>query len=535
MKRKVMPIIITIILGSLLYYFMLPPLNFSDPMFYPFVVSLITIYFVSAQIFQSKINKHIIIKINKGEKTNFESSYLILLLPIIFIVIMLVNFINSPMFNAKKYYNRISIKEEGVFEKDIQEVDFNALPLLDKDSSQKLGDRVMGQMTELVSQFSVSNLYTQINYRNDIVRVTPLEYANVIKYFTNRKDGVKGYIILNSVTGKAELVKLDKGMKYMPSALFNEKLRRKLRFLYPTTIFGQERFEIDEEGNPYWVVPTIKYSGVGLRAEATGIIILNPITGETKKYKTEEVPAWIDHVYPANLILEQVNDWGKYKSGFINSVFGQKGVVATTEGYNYTIMNDDVYLYTGITSVASDESNIGFILTNLRTKETVFYAVSGAEEYSAMASAEGQVQHLKYRATFPLLINLNNKPTYLLSLKDNAGLVKMYAFVDVADYQKVVVSEAKDGIEEAALKYLGNDERNIDKTDLIIKDITVSKIKMALIDGTSYYYITDTNNNRYKVSIKVSPNTIPFIEVSQKINISYKEDNNIYEIIKINN
>ncbi|MDD4718644.1 MAG: CvpA family protein, partial [Bacilli bacterium] len=456
MKHKIMPIIITIILGALLYYFMLPPLNLNAPLFWAFALTIFVIYFISSEIYKLKTNENIITKI---EKTVTRTSYLLLIVPGVIAFILLINVINTPLFNSNKYYNRIIIKEDGVFEEDVNEVDFKALPLLDKDSSQKLGDRVMGQMTELVSQFRVSDLYTQINYKSDIVRVTPLEYANVIKYFTNRKGGVKGYIILNSVTGKAELVKLDKGMKYMPSALFNENLHRKLRFSFPFENFGTEKFELDNDGNPFWIIPTIKYVGVGLRPEVTGVVTLNPITGETKKYSTEEVPTWIDHVHQPSLLLEQVDDWGKYASGYFNSVFGQKGVIATTQGYNYTVMNDDVYLYTGITSVASDESNIGFILSNLRTKETVFYPVSGAEEYSAMASAEGQVQQMKYRATFPLLINLNNKPTYLLSLKDNAGLVKMYAFVDVVDYQKVVVSDAKDGIEAAALSYLGNDER----------------------------------------------------------------------------
>ena len=215
------------------------------------------------------------------------------------------------------------------------------------------------------------------------------------------------------------------------------------------------------------------------------MIIFNPVTGEGTKYALKDVPSWVDHVYPSDLIIEQVNDWGLYEKGFLNSIFGQKGVVATTTGYNYIAMNDDIYLYTGVTSVSSDESNIGFILTNLRTKETHFYEVSGAEEYSAMASAEGQVQQMKYKSTFPLLINLNNKPTYLMSLKDNAGLVKMYAFVDVVDYQNVVVTDAKHGIEVAAKNYLGNDINTVGEE--FTEDIIISKINTSVIDGTSYY------------------------------------------------
>ncbi len=532
MKEKLKPIIITIILGGLLYYFMLPPLNLSAPEFYPYILFIMVIYYLSKEITRLKTRENIIKFTKKREHRIIE--HWILIIPLTFIGIIIINGISSPLFMAHKYYQRINIKENGVFEKDVSEVDFKSLPLLDKDSSQKLGDRVMGQMTELVSQFSVSNLYTQINYKNDIVRVTPLEYANVIKYFTNRKEGVKGYIILNSVNGKTELVKLKEGMKYMPSALFNENLYRKLRFKYPLEIFGKEKFEIDNEGNPYWIVPTLEYTGVGLRKEVNGVIILNPITGKSSKYKAKEIPTWVDHVYPSDLILEQVNDWGKYKKGFFNSVFGQKGVIATTEGYNYTVMNDDVYLYTGITSVGRDESNIGFILANLRTKKTVFYPVSGAEEFSAMASAEGQVQQMEYRSTFPLLINLNNKPTYLLSLKDRAGLVKMYAFVDVVDYQKVVVSDAKVGIKQAALNYLGNESHHFEENDIITKDIVLSKVHTALIDGTTYYYFLDKLTDKYRVSIKVKPNILPFIEEGQKLNISYRKDKEIGEIVKIN-
>ncbi|MDD2435255.1 MAG: hypothetical protein PHO63_03270 [Bacilli bacterium] len=532
MKKQIYPILITLLFGGLIYYFMLPPFNISSPLFWIFVLMLMTIYLMTSSIYSFSV-KNVILKGKKAIQPKYHEYVLISVFAVLFLIII-VNLINSPLFYSKAYYNRINVISDNDFTTDIKEVDFNALPLLDKDSSRKLGDRVMGQMTELVSQFRVSNLYTQINYKDEIVRVTPLEYANVIKYFTNRKGGVKGYIILNSVSGKSELVKLEQGMRYMPSALFNENLYRKLRFLYPTTILGTATFEIDNEGKPYWIVPTLKYAGVGLREEVTGVVVFDPVTGEGVKYQNKDIPKWIDHVYASSLIIAQLNDWGKYENGFFNSIFGQKNVVMTTEGYNYTIMNDDVYLYTGITSVASDESNVGFVLSNLRTKETHFYEVSGAEEFSAMASAEGQVQHLKYKASFPLLINLNNHPTYLMSLKDNAGLVKMYAFVDVVDYQKVVVTESHRGIREAARNYLGDDFNKIDNDDLITKKITISKINEATIDGTTYYYLIDKDKLRYKVSIEIEPNLLPFIEVGSTIDISYQKLEDINEIIKIN-
>lgn len=522
-------ILFTILFSGILYYFMLPPINPSSFAFWIYLVLIIGFYTLIAACSTLKIENNILI--TKTPRQNDKFKYIWYGFIVVFLAISFVNIINSPIFSAKSYYNRIFVNETGVFENDVPLVDTSKLPLLDKDSSSKLGDRVMGQMTDLVSQFTVSDLYTQINYNDEITRVTPLEYANVIKYFTNHKSGVPGYIKVNSVTGKTELVRLDQGMKYMPSAILNENLYRKLRFSYLTEIFGEASFEIDNEGNPYWIVPTLKYTGVGLKKEVSGVIILDPKTGSSKKYNVGEIPSWVDHVYPSDLIIEELDDWGTYKNGFINSIFGQKGVVNTTDGYNYTVMNDDVYLYTGITSVASDESNIGFILCNLRTKETFFYSVSGAEEYSAMESAKGQVQQMNYDSTFPLLINLNNKPTYLLSLKDKAGLVKMYALVDVADYQKVVVTDSSEGIEKAIKNYLGN---SVIGTNEKTADIIINKINEVTIDGNTYYYLLDFDNNKYKASIKINSNVLPFLEVNSKINITYIDNEEIKEITKIN-
>lgn len=527
-KSLIIRIIATILFALLLFYIMLPALNLKNPGFWFYLLVIFIFYKVSAII---NIKDIYIINPNSFKIKNYKSYVVIFL---IFIIILGINFMVSPFMDAKGYSKRIVIDDSTSFVDDVSEVNYDSLPLLDKDSSEKLGDRVMGQMSELVSQFYVSDLYTQINYNNEIVRVTPLEYASIIKYFTNRDEGVKGYITVNSVTGKTELVKLDKGMKYMPSAILNERLERKLRFLYPTEIFDEFNFEIDDDGKPYWIVPTIDYKGIGVRKEIDGVIIFDPVTGESKKYDVDEVPTWVDHVYNADLIIEQVDNWGAYQNGFLNSIIGQKGVVKTTEGYNYTTMNDDVYLYTGITSVSSDQSNIGFILCNMRTKETHFYSVAGAEEFSAMASSEGQVQQMDYEASFPLLINLNNRPTYLMSLKDDAGLVKMYAFVDVVDYQKVVVTDSSLGIEQASINYLNNfTPDSIDENTLKSKKIKISSISMAMIDGNSNYYITDQDNKKYKLSIKVDSNKVPFLKVNDEIEVSYTSEKDVIEIIKI--
>ena len=531
MKRNIISLIITLVIGFLSFYVFCPALNIHSLGFWIFISYLIIIYACIA--FTSSIGELFRTNFIKKHKTKFGFG-VVLSIPIIFGLIIILDIIGGPIFNASKYAHRITIDETKTFTEDVKPVDFTKLPLLDKDSSQKLGDRVMGQMSELVSQFNVSELYTQINYNDSIVRVTPLEYASFVKWITNRKDGVKGYITVDSVTGESRLTKLTKGMRYVPSGYFNDNLNRKLRFDYPTLVFGNITFEIDNEGNPYFIVPVITYKLVGLRAEVTDIIIFNPFDGTSTKMKIEDAPTWVDMAYSADLIIEQVNDWGTYRNGFWNSIFGQKNVVNTTEGYNYLAMNDDIYLYTGITSIVADESNLGFILTNMRTKETVFYSAPGAEEYSAMASAEGAVQQMHYTSTFPLLINLNNKPTYLVSLKDDAGLVKMYAFIDVEDYQKVVVTDSSKGIEVAAKNYLGDAKEVTNEDAIISKNITVKSIKDATISGNTYYYITDENDNKYKVSITVSDD-LPFIKVNSNIKIGYLVEDKITNIVKIYN
>ena len=530
MKNNIISTIIFLIIAFLLWYIMLPPINLQSPLFWVYI-TLLVLFMTIIFGFNSKDRIEVINDVLQGKKVNGKFSKNLVwpfkalgCMGVILVLIIIINIACSPIFNASKYASRITVDETHTFTDDVALVDFTKIPLLDKDSSSKLGDRIMGQKADWVSQFYVSDAYTQINYNDEIIRVTPIEYAGLIKYFANRKDGIKGYITVNSVDGSANLVTLDKGIRYTESAYFFENLRRKLRIDYPTIIFDSPNFEIDNEGHPYWIVPTVKYVGVGLRKEISGVVILNAVSGESKKYNLDEIPSWVDHVYSAELIIEQMDDWGNYKEGFINSIFGQRNVVNTTEGYNYLVMDDDVYLYTGITSVSTDESNLGFILSNMRTKETRYYIAPGAEEFSAMASAEGLVQEKSYVASFPLLINLNNKPTYLLSLKDNAGLVKMYAFVDVADYQRVVVSEASLGIEAAASKYLGDIILDYSKDNILEKEIIINNITSAVVDGNTYYYIIDKDNNLYSASIKVNKNILPFIGSGDKITISYNED-----------
>ena len=538
-KIQIVKNIMFVVLVLIAYYFVLPPINISSPAFWSFFYISLIGYLVLTLGLKFIENVSNVISGQKSLRAMFNivnsiQKMIIIFIGVSFLLIMLVNTFLTPLFSSRVYAGRINVDSDAKFVDDITNVDPSKLPVIDKDSTMRLGDRVMGRMPDLVSQFDVSNVYTQINYDGKIVRVTPLEYSSFFKMLSNRKDGISGYIMVDSVTGEADLIRLPKGIKYAESAILNENIDRKLRFSHPTKIFSTKSFEIDDEGNPYWIVPTLKYSGVGVIADISGVVIFDPISGESNYYDVKDVPTWVDHVYPSDLVIEQLDNWGTYRGGFLNSIFSQKNVVVTSDGYNYTLLNDDVYLYTGLTSVIADESNIGFVMTNLRTKETKFYEVPGAQEYSAMDSAEGQVQQMNYRSTFPLLVNVNNKPTYFVSLKDAAGLVKMYAFVDVADYQKVVVTDASLEIEAAIANYIGNDINASDK--LQTKTITITTVKTAIIKGNTHYFIKDSSGIIYRANISVNEALLPFLTSDEKVVIEYKEKttNEVVSIKKAN-
>ncbi len=530
MKKNngIIALIIALVVGAAYYYVALPPINLKSLEFYTWIAMIVGVYlfFVySNAVFVKAIGDDILSSKYLKQLIKIGSVF-----AVAFALYIINNVVFSPIFMASTYHNRIEVVDSD-FSTDVQEVNFDNLPLIDKLSTEKLGDRVLGQLPELISQFVVSNEYTQINYNNQIVRVTPLEYEGLIRYVNNRNEGVPGYIVVNSTTGQSELVRLEEGMRYMPSAYLQEDLLRHARFSHPTEIFGDVSFEVDEEGNPYWVIQTITYKGINMIKDVSGIVVVDPITGKTTKYSVNEVPSWVDNVWDADLIMEQLNSWGMYVNGFINSVFGQKGVSRTTEGYNYLTLEDDVYIYTGITSVLADESNIGFTLVNLRTKEAKYYAVPGAEEFSAMESARGQVQEKNYTSTFPLLVNLDGKPTYVMSLKDAAGLIKMYAFVDVADYQKVSVTDASYGIKTAAEEYLGVSIDDEISTENSISDTAiVNQLRYLNIDGTSYAYFKDENDNIYRISLKVSDD-VAFLQDTHVISFDYVINGDLREIV----
>lgn len=511
--------VLAILIAAFVYYYVtLPAINIHSQDFWIFLILLI-VAIVVVYMWKKKIGR--------GE---FKNSGFLKMLGIVLLLVVAVYLIgtllSSTIINAKKYQKLLTV-ENGEFTKDIEELSFDQIPLLDRDSATILGNRKMGSMVDMVSQFEVDEIYSQINYNDKPVRVSPLRYASLIKWFTNRSDGIPAYIRIDMATQNTELVKLKEGMKYSTSEHFNRNIYRHLRFAYPTYIFDELSFEIDDDGVPYWVCPVKKFN-IGLFGGATvgRVVLCNAITGEMTDYQIDEVPEWIDRAYSADLLVQLYDYYGVLKHGYFNSVLGQKDCLRTTNGYNYLAIDDDVWVYTGVTSVSSDQSNVGFVLMNQRTMETKFYSIEGAIEDSAMSSAEGQVQNLKYKATFPLLLNISGEPTYFIALKDDAGLVKKYAMVNVQKYQVVAIGDTVSACEEQYQDLLFTNGVKVEAADeREVKTLTgrITKIAQGVIEGNSHYYLMiEGSEEIFDVSVVDFIDIVKY-EAGDEVTVEYKE------------
>lgn len=529
--RIAVQIIVDVIAAFLLFWFTLPPLNPRSQDFWGFVLTLVIICLIVFAVFhigKLRGREFTVSDFRADRLKRFGKKGKIVFGCVVGVVVLfLVAYLSgAEIFNASRYSELLPL-EDGNFSQDVAELSMSQIPVVDRDTASRLGQRKLGEISELVSQFEIEEDYTQINYQGRPVRVTPLAYGDLIKWFGNQSNGIPAYITVDMTTQETQLVRLDEGIKYSRSEYFLRNLNRYLRFCYPTKIFEAVTFEIDENGTPYWIASVIDYKiGFWGGADICGAVLLNAQTGESTYYEVEDVPTWVDTVYSANMLINQLTYNGKYRSGFFNSIFGQKGVLRPTEGYNYIAIDDDVWLYTGMTSVTSDQSNVGFVLINMRTKEARYYVMSGAEEYSAMESAQGAVQEKKYTATFPILLNIAERPTYFMSLKDGAGLVKMYAFVDMEQYQIVGTGNT---VDEARQNYVNNlmdagvqvDEAPEEDLQETTVSGVVAQVSSAVVDGnTKYYVMLQGDSTVYVLPVEMS-SLLPFVKEGDTLSMVF--------------
>ena len=569
-EKKVLKIIIAILLtivgGAVAYYFMLPALNFKSLDFYYFIGVIIAIYVVSTFILSKAFIKPEYIPYVKKRAT------IPVIIGLVFALVLGIGYLTScELFRAKAYSEIIDVKTEnfGENDKSITTItslkDFSAVPMIDKEVAENLANKKLGELSEYVSQFVIDSAYsTQINYKGNPYRIFPLKYGDVFKWFNNTRDGLPAYIAVNMYTQEANTVILkDEGLnniKVSTNEYFNEKLNRVLRFNFPSYMFGTPSLEIDESGKPWWVCEVVdKTVGLIGGTDVIGVVLVDASDkNNIKEFSLEEIRTnkdiqWIDQIYSDDLLVKQYNYYGKYNGGFINAYIGQSGVVSTTEGSSYIASGDDVWLYTGVTSVTSDDSIVGFAIINQRTKEAVFQRIAGTTESGAQKSAESIVSDKGWKATFPVLLNVDGEATYFMALKDNS-VVKSFAMVSVERVQDAVRSEddANPDIEACLKAYVNKVKSsaglvlNIDynavlpdsisggettnngdatnNTESTIASVTgvITDIRTAVENGNSVYYIALDGKAVYYSMSAVNDNNVVILNVGDTVTITYK-------------
>lgn len=545
--RIIISLVVTLIAAAIGYYFYLPAFNFKSIEMYIFIGAAIACFCLVNYVMTGALRTPDFAVYAKKSNT----------VPIIILIVLALivagGYVVSSVFFRAKSYSQIIDVRAGSFATEVanpSDDDFNTVPRIDSDTTEVLAKRALSDLSEMgyVSQFTVEPSYNQINYKNKPVRLATLQYSNIIKWFTNRNTRIPAFIKIDTITQKSDLVTVDGGIQYSSADHFAHNVKRQIRFAYPTYLLDTPQFEIDDNDKPYWIAAKLdKTIGLFGGTDVVGVIICDAVTGDCTEYSMEQIRndeslEWIDRVYSANLLVEQYDYYGSYKGGFWNSILGQKNTYCTTDGYSYLAMNDDVYLYTGVTSLTNDESLTGFTLINMRTKEAIYYTISGAKEESAQKSAEGLVQQYEYKASFPLLLNIDGVPTYFMPLKDSSNLVKMYAMINVNQYSiGAYGTSLKDCIDNYAKELQKNNISVAVSTDNITEstdaekgdveepttvDVTgkITEIRTAVINGNSVYYIKlDSSKSFYSVKAADFEKIVTY-NVNDTVTITVKEN-----------
>ena len=538
-KKNIAIILVVLILVILAaYWWFHPPLNIHSEQFWSWLVIIVIIpSFVAFRTLSWRAGK----KSSTGGTSSASgkakafryASYVPAALALIGVVGALAGLSIWPG-NAARYSNILQV-EDCDFSTDIQEADYDSIPVIDRSSAIILGNRTLGEIPDYVSQFEISSVYSQINYQGRPVRVSPLNYADIFKWITNLRTGVPAYVLVDMASQDTSIVRLDEAMHYVESDPLFYNIDRYVQLKYPTYYFEEKAFEADEDGTPWWVCP-VQTRTIGLFGGETieRVVLVNACTGECQDYAIEDCPQWVDRAYPSQLLIQQYNWRGALSGGWLNSIIGQRGVVQTTPGtdgepgYNYIAKDDDVWVYTGVTSATSDNAIVGFVLVNQRTQEAHFYSVAGATEESAMASAEGQVQNLKYEATFPLLLNVDGQPTYFMALKDSAGLAKKFAMLDIQRYQNVAVGDTVSGTQksyEALLVTNGalTEQELSGSSSVKTASGVITRMTEAVVDGNSHFYLVLSDDDHiYDCALPAQLAVVAY-QVGDQISLNYIE------------
>lgn len=455
---------------------------------------------------------------------------------------MLLMFFSSELMHAREYSNLVQV-EDGNFATDIPQVcEDSKMITLDMQTAQQLGSRVIGSLPN-ISRYSVNEEYNLTKYNGEYYRVTPLEYADGWKALTNSSEGLPAYVVVNATENKADILNLEKNIRYSPNAFGSYNLKRHLRNEYKTYIFGDFQFEIDDKNNPYYIVPVME-ANIGLFGGKTvsSFLVVDAVNGKSEEYLPEELPPWVNHAYSLSNLMGLASYHYGYKNGFWNYVIFENDILKLSynykdnseedeeadesidnfDGYSSILINGEINFLTGLVSTGEDESMVGFITANPRTGKIKFYNCVGAEEGTAQKSAESLVQNFGYSASYPIVVNVEGQETYFMTLKDKTLNNKAFAFVNVREYNKAVQSENFDEALKLYKQKIAIDTKNAsEEKEETLKEGKIVELYQAIKSGnTNYFFRLEGDEMLYVSSIEINSKQVK-MKIGDTVEVTY--------------
>ena len=531
--RKISGFVLLLVLGFLLFYSNLPVLNygFTGFAFILLVIATVAVLFSTGYAIVGKTSQIKIVS-----KPNRFLVYTVLVLLAYCIVLPFAT--SLKMFRSDSYQKLIGeVKNGQKITNHIAPISIDKIRVVDEELAHLLGEKILGSQPALGSQVELGDFCIQ-KVNNNLYWVAPLLHSGFFKWFNNQ-EGTAGYVMVSATNERdVRLVQNVAGkaikIKYQQGAYFQSDIHRHVYFNGNATIgLADFSFEIDDAGNPYWIIT--KYAKkVGFSGkEAIGTLVVDAQSGATRSYTIAKTPKWVDRIQPLEFIEDQLNDWGEYVHGYWN--FSNADKLQITEGLTLVYGKDSKsYWYTGLTSVGKDESAVGFVLVDTRTKETTFYKQGGATEFAAQSSAQGKVQEKGYKASLPIPYNINNIPTYVMTLKDDGGLVKMFAMVAISDYTIVGVGNTMRETLTSFKNVYNMADNKINPNSVSNKKSlksVVTRIQNDVKNGNSFYYFKVKDYPNIFVGSSQISNQLPVTIVGDSIKISFDVD--LEEVIDV--
>ncbi len=391
---------------------------------------------------------------------------------------------------ASEYAGLVGEIEERTWSEDTQPLDPEHIRLVPSELASYRAEQALGNAPGAIgSQFSLSDRATLQMIAGELWYVIPLDFRGFGSWSSS--DGAPGYIQVHAEElDRDVIVVTDKHYRYMPGAFFSDNLERYAWNLDMTRPVTDWTFEIDDDGHAWWIATIVDYRVMYWGAVGTGVLLVDPETGETETYASGDMPEWIDRMAPASIVQDNLHSYGTLSGGWWNRVFSGSNLMepeTPTIAYGH---DGRFYWVTAMTSNnVADQSMLGLMYTD-RTGHTVYYRNAGATLEAVDHAVDNEVAYMHQHASGPVLYNVRGHMTAIVPILGEAHTYQGVAFVDIANVQHIAIDEHPLEALREYERLIGSSGEHADvdeRHDLRVVSDTVFRIGSDVRDGHTVY------------------------------------------------